>query len=239
MAWYRDSFPPLTLVDRYMRRIGVALAAMLAERSALHLCTEARAIHLRRRRLGRGRDHRSRRPREHPGRPLRRRRPGRPPALDAWRAQAGPDAGQLPDASCHAVGSRPIERRAQGSRSDPRRGRPAADPDPGRLAQRLFGGRRLPRIAGSRTPGQGADHHPAAARAAHLLSRSPGRARRPLRRRARRHLPTHPEGQSHGRAARLRPRDVAPDRAAPAHDARTAGRHHGHATPQLPTSSAQ
>lgn len=48
MAWYRDSFPPLTLVDRYMRRVGVALAAMLAERSALHLCTEARAIRLRR-----------------------------------------------------------------------------------------------------------------------------------------------------------------------------------------------
>ena len=46
MAKYRDSFPPLCLVDRYMRRIGVALAAMLAERSALHLCTEARAIHL-------------------------------------------------------------------------------------------------------------------------------------------------------------------------------------------------
>jgi hypothetical protein len=48
MVRYRDSFPPLVLVDRYMRRIGVALAAMLAERSALHLCTEARAIHLRR-----------------------------------------------------------------------------------------------------------------------------------------------------------------------------------------------
>jgi hypothetical protein len=48
MARYRDSFPPLTLVDCYMRRIGIALAAMLAERSALHLCTEARAIHLRR-----------------------------------------------------------------------------------------------------------------------------------------------------------------------------------------------
>ena len=48
MARYRDSFPPLVLVDRYMRRIGVALAGMLAERSALHLCTEARAIHLRR-----------------------------------------------------------------------------------------------------------------------------------------------------------------------------------------------
>ena len=47
MAEYRDSFPPLALVDRYMRRIGIALAAMLAERSALHLCTEARAIRLR------------------------------------------------------------------------------------------------------------------------------------------------------------------------------------------------
>ncbi|GEP56372.1 hypothetical protein [Reyranella soli] len=47
MAHYRDSFPPLVLVDRYMRRIGIALAAMLAERSALHLCTEASAIHLR------------------------------------------------------------------------------------------------------------------------------------------------------------------------------------------------
>ena len=48
MAQYRDSFPPLVLVDDYMRRIGTALAAMLAERSALHLSTEARAIHLRR-----------------------------------------------------------------------------------------------------------------------------------------------------------------------------------------------
>lgn len=47
MARYRDSFPPLSLVDRYMRRIGMALAAMLAERSALHLCTEARSIRLR------------------------------------------------------------------------------------------------------------------------------------------------------------------------------------------------
>lgn len=47
MARYRDRFPPLVLVDRYMRRIGIALAGMLAERSALHLCTEARAIHLR------------------------------------------------------------------------------------------------------------------------------------------------------------------------------------------------
>ncbi|MBL6613242.1 MAG: hypothetical protein ISP49_03885 [Reyranella sp.] len=47
MALYRDNFPPLALVDRYMRRIGVALAGMLAERSALHLCTEARGIRLR------------------------------------------------------------------------------------------------------------------------------------------------------------------------------------------------
>lgn len=48
MAQYRDSFPPLVLVDRYMRRIGIALATMLAGRSALHLGTEAHAIHLRR-----------------------------------------------------------------------------------------------------------------------------------------------------------------------------------------------
>lgn len=47
MARYRDSFPPLVLVDRYMRRVGIALAGMLAERSALHLCTEARTIRLR------------------------------------------------------------------------------------------------------------------------------------------------------------------------------------------------
>jgi hypothetical protein len=48
MARYRDSFPPLVLVDDYMRRIGIALAGMLAERSALHLCTEARRVCLRR-----------------------------------------------------------------------------------------------------------------------------------------------------------------------------------------------
>lgn len=47
MAQYHDGFPPLALVDRYMRRIGIALAGMLAGRSALHLRTEARAIHLR------------------------------------------------------------------------------------------------------------------------------------------------------------------------------------------------
>jgi hypothetical protein len=47
MAAYRDSFPPLRLVDRFQRRIGVALGAMLAERSGLHLCTEARAVRLR------------------------------------------------------------------------------------------------------------------------------------------------------------------------------------------------
>ena len=47
MDAYRDSFPPLRLVDRFQRRIGVALGAMLAERSALHLSTEARAVRLR------------------------------------------------------------------------------------------------------------------------------------------------------------------------------------------------
>src|SRR5258708_5000938 len=47
MEVYRDSFPPLRLVDRFMRRIGWAMAAMLAEREALHLCTEARAVRLR------------------------------------------------------------------------------------------------------------------------------------------------------------------------------------------------
>ncbi|MFZ5779441.1 MAG: hypothetical protein ACOY4R_04425 [Pseudomonadota bacterium] len=48
MERYRDTFPPLTLVDYYMHRIGLALSAMLGEsdRSRLHLCTEATAIHL-------------------------------------------------------------------------------------------------------------------------------------------------------------------------------------------------
>ena len=49
MALYRDAFPPLPLVDRYMSRIGIAMTEMLAEHpaSALHLHTEARSIHLR------------------------------------------------------------------------------------------------------------------------------------------------------------------------------------------------
>src|SRR5260370_8236263 len=49
MAGYRDTFPPLGLVDRFMRRIGIALASMLAESpaSSLHLSTEARTLHLR------------------------------------------------------------------------------------------------------------------------------------------------------------------------------------------------
>jgi hypothetical protein len=46
MGRYRDSFPPLNLVDRYMRRLGIALAAVLEARSALHLRTEARALRL-------------------------------------------------------------------------------------------------------------------------------------------------------------------------------------------------
>jgi hypothetical protein len=49
MARHRDRFPPLDLVDRFMRRIGIALASMLANSTAssLHLCTEARAVRLR------------------------------------------------------------------------------------------------------------------------------------------------------------------------------------------------
>lgn len=46
MAEYRDSFPPLSLVDRFMRRVGQALGAILTERSALRLCTEAQAVRL-------------------------------------------------------------------------------------------------------------------------------------------------------------------------------------------------
>lgn len=49
MAQYRDTFPPLRLVDRFMHRIGSALASMLAASTAssLHLSTEARAVRLR------------------------------------------------------------------------------------------------------------------------------------------------------------------------------------------------
>src|SRR5882757_7279455 len=49
MAQYRNAFPRLGLVDRFMRRIGVALASMLAESTAssLHLSTAARAVRLR------------------------------------------------------------------------------------------------------------------------------------------------------------------------------------------------
>jgi hypothetical protein len=46
MALYRHSFPPLALVNRFMCRIGTALAEMLADYSALHLRTEARALRL-------------------------------------------------------------------------------------------------------------------------------------------------------------------------------------------------
>ena len=46
MATYRDGFPPLTLVDLFMRRIGSALASMLNGRSALYLASDARAVRL-------------------------------------------------------------------------------------------------------------------------------------------------------------------------------------------------
>jgi hypothetical protein len=49
MAIYRDAYPPLVLVDRYMSRIGTAMTEILADHpaSALHLHTEARSVHLR------------------------------------------------------------------------------------------------------------------------------------------------------------------------------------------------
>ena len=49
MARYRDGFPPLPLVDRFMRRVGGAIEAMIADwpRCAFHRRTEARALQLR------------------------------------------------------------------------------------------------------------------------------------------------------------------------------------------------
>ncbi|HEY4168800.1 MAG TPA: hypothetical protein VGM96_18580 [Reyranella sp.] len=49
MAVYRDTYPPLVLVDRYMSRIGTAMTEILDDHpaSTLHLHTEARSIHLR------------------------------------------------------------------------------------------------------------------------------------------------------------------------------------------------
>jgi len=49
MALYRDAYPPLTLVDRYMGRIGIAMTELLDEHpaSTLHLHTEARSVRLR------------------------------------------------------------------------------------------------------------------------------------------------------------------------------------------------
>src|SRR5260370_25514052 len=40
MEVYRDSFPPLDLVHRYLRRLRSALCALLAEPPALRLCTQ-------------------------------------------------------------------------------------------------------------------------------------------------------------------------------------------------------
>jgi len=50
MTQYRDGFPPLPLVDRFMRSIGMAIETMLADQPAAtyHRRTEARALQLRR-----------------------------------------------------------------------------------------------------------------------------------------------------------------------------------------------
>jgi hypothetical protein len=49
MRIYRDAFPPLPLVDRYMGRMGLAVAQTFEQHpaSALHLQTTARSVHLR------------------------------------------------------------------------------------------------------------------------------------------------------------------------------------------------
>ena len=49
MREYRDRFPPLPLVDRYMARMGEALAAMISarERCGLYLTTTVEDLHLR------------------------------------------------------------------------------------------------------------------------------------------------------------------------------------------------
>jgi len=85
MARYRDSFPLLGLVDRFMRRIGAALASMLVRRN-----------------------------RHHPLRPLRGHRAGRPSVVATAGAVAGGDAGRLPHAPRDAVGPCPVERRPPG-----------------------------------------------------------------------------------------------------------------------------
>ena len=46
MAGYRQGFPPLALVDRFMRRIGSALGAMFTGQSSLYLRTTAQAVRL-------------------------------------------------------------------------------------------------------------------------------------------------------------------------------------------------
>jgi hypothetical protein len=49
MTQYRDGFPPLPLVDRFMRRIGMAIETMMAgwPTAVFHRRTEARALQLR------------------------------------------------------------------------------------------------------------------------------------------------------------------------------------------------
>ncbi len=49
IAVYRDAYPPLPLVDRYMSRIGIAVTEIIADHpaSAVHLYTDARSVHLR------------------------------------------------------------------------------------------------------------------------------------------------------------------------------------------------
>ena len=152
---------------------------------------------------------------EHPLRPLRGRRAGRPPVAGRRRALMP----GLTLADCHMRHVMPSDRALSSDGLEEANhvladGRPAADPDPGRLAQCLFGGRRA--CSDCRLPSAWPR-----ARSIILQRREP-RVFYPDREAALddlydvdagRHLPAHPEGQSHGRPARLRPRNVAPDRA--------------------------
>ena len=239
MARYRDSFPPLVLVDRYMRRIGIALAGMLAERSALHLCTEARAIHLRRDGSVEveitGPD-------------------GRESMLAARSAVVALGGRQrwmhgelkpgLALANCQMRHVMPSDRALSTA------GLKEADQilaEAGRRPILILGGSHSAySVAGAFLELPGAER--LAKGQIVILQRREPRIFYPDRQAALddlydvdagRHLPAHPEGQPHGRAARLRPRDVAPDCAASPHDARAAGRQPWTCNASAPTSSAQ
>ena len=204
------------------------LAAMLAEHrlrpASLH--RGARAVRLRARRHGRGRDHRIRRNASATSSPAP--RSSRWAAASCWPQQA-----LLPGltlAGCRMRRVMPsdralVERRPQGGQPHPGRCRPAADPDPGRLAQRLRRGRM--RCSGCRPPSDWPRGRSS------ILQRREPRIFYPDRNAALDDLYDVEPGDICPRTQRvnrmgglrgLRSRDVAPDRAPSADTARAAGR---------------